>query len=87
MTIPNDRLTWRKSSHSSGQGDCVEVATNLAWRKSSRSGQGDCGEVGTGQPGVVAIRDSKDPAGPVLLVSPGSWRALLRRLDPGRDHG
>lgn len=38
------RARWRKSSHSSGNGACVEVA--VAWRKSSySSGNGQCVEV------------------------------------------
>lgn len=68
--------TWRKSSYSSetGEGNCVEVA----WRKSSRSGetgQTNCVEVAFG--GTVAVRDSKNPAGPILTVSPVAWRAFL----------
>ena len=38
------------------------------WRKSSRSGQGgeSCVELAC-EPGVTAIRDSKNPSGPVLM--------------------
>lgn len=39
-----------KSSYSSGNGECVEVARNV--------------------PGTVAVRDSKQPGGPVLRVTP-----------------
>ena len=52
-----------------------------AWRKSSYSGgQGNCVEVAANRPGVVAVRDSKDPAGPVLCVSAESWRAFARDM-------
>jgi hypothetical protein len=49
------------------------------WRKSSYSNGagGDCVEVATNLPGLVAVRDSKDPEGPALLLTRGQWRALL----------
>jgi hypothetical protein len=48
------------------------------WRKSSYSGSngGDCVEVASNLPGVVAVRDSKDPDGPKLMFSPDEWRAF-----------
>ncbi|MGW4423490.1 DUF397 domain-containing protein [Streptosporangium sp. NPDC004631] len=49
------------------------------FRKSSLSGGGDnCVEVATNLPGVVAVRDSKDPSGPVLAFAPAVWRDFLR---------
>jgi Domain of unknown function (DUF397) len=43
------------------------------WRKSTYSySNGNCVEVGTGQ-GVVAVRDSRDAAGPVIDVTPRAW--------------
>ena len=51
------------------------------WRKSSYSGQsGNCVEVARNLPALVAIRDSKSPNGPNLLVSPETWRAFLLTL-------
>ncbi|GAA4196662.1 hypothetical protein GCM10022252_44350 [Streptosporangium oxazolinicum] len=48
------------------------------WRKSSLSGTGnDCVEVATNLPGLVAVRDSKDPSGPVLTFTPKSWNNFL----------
>ncbi|WP_433323981.1 DUF397 domain-containing protein [Spirillospora sp. CA-294931] len=29
---------------------------------------------------LVAVRDSKDPSGPVLPLTPTAWRGLLDRL-------
>jgi hypothetical protein len=52
----------------------------MTWRKSSRSSSGSCVEVSTSLPGLVAVRDSKDPHGPMLTVSPTQWREFLRSL-------
>jgi uncharacterized protein DUF397 len=76
---------WRKSSYSSGNGGaCVEVAdlTGSNWRKSSYSSGngGNCVEVAAGGPGVVAVRDSKDPDGPALIFSPADWSAFVASL-------
>ncbi|WBB92543.1 DUF397 domain-containing protein [Verrucosispora sp. WMMC514] len=56
------------------------------WRKSSRSGGsgGDCVEVADNLPGVVAVRDSKDPHGPVLTVAPVAWAAFVAEVRRGR---
>ncbi|AVT37430.1 DUF397 domain-containing protein [Plantactinospora sp. BB1] len=52
------------------------------WRKSSRSNGhgGECVEVAGNLPGVVGVRDSKDPAGPVLAFGPPAWRSFVRTL-------
>lgn len=59
----------------------VDLA-QAAWRKSSHSpsGNASCVEVATNLPGVVAVRDSKDPAGPALTFTPTAWRAFLQRV-------
>lgn len=70
---------WNKSSYSaSNGGDCVEVAP---WRKSSRSGSngGNCVEV-AGRRAGIAVRDSKNPEGGVLLLSGAAFRALTAGL-------
>jgi hypothetical protein len=59
----------------------------VIWRKSTRSGGngGECVEVALSLPGVVAIRDSKDPSGSVLQVRPEAWASFtdaLRRSQP-----
>ena len=55
--------------------------TSAAWHKSSYSGNGSqqngCVEVARNLPGIVAVRDSKDPDGPVLAVAPAEWRDFL----------
>jgi len=54
------------------------------WRKSSYSGQtGNCVEVAGNLPGAVAVRDSQDPAGPALILTPAAWRALTRNVRNG----
>lgn len=56
--------------------------SSAMWRKSSRSGDngGACVEVARNLPGVVAVRDSKDPGGPILIVSKDEWAAFTGRI-------
>ncbi|WP_410815457.1 DUF397 domain-containing protein [Micromonospora sp. 050-3] len=53
--------------------------TGALWRKSTRSNGsgGNCVEVASNLPGLVAVRDSKDPTGPVLVFPPDAWRAFV----------
>ncbi|MER7335782.1 MULTISPECIES: DUF397 domain-containing protein [unclassified Micromonospora] len=53
--------------------------TGARWRKSTRSNGsgGACVEVADNLPGVVAVRDSKDPSGPALTFGPAAWRAFV----------
>ncbi|MBG0819409.1 DUF397 domain-containing protein [Planomonospora sp. ID91781] len=54
------------------------------WRKSSYSTDGgNCVEVADNLSGVVAVRDSKDPGGPVLLFSPDQWRSFIGGIKCG----
>jgi hypothetical protein len=54
------------------------------WRKSSHSGsQGNCVEVAANLPGVVAVRDSKDPDGPKLIFAPAEWDAFSAGVREG----
>ncbi|MFI0810162.1 DUF397 domain-containing protein [Streptomyces echinatus] len=73
---------WRKSSYSGDQGgSCVECAPlgGLVWRKSSYSGDqgGECVEVADTPCATLAIRDSKNPAGPILTVGPATFTAFV----------
>ncbi|MCP9952994.1 DUF397 domain-containing protein [Actinomadura madurae] len=58
----------------------MEIA-KVAWRKSSHSTNngGDCVEL-TSTPSTVAVRDSKNPDGPELLVTRKAFAALLSEL-------
>ncbi|MER6567365.1 DUF397 domain-containing protein [Streptomyces sp. NPDC001093] len=55
---------FTKSSHSSGNGECVEVARNI--------------------PHTVAVRDSKNPLGPILTLSPAAWARFAGHLARSR---
>ncbi|MFK4146023.1 DUF397 domain-containing protein [Streptomyces sp. NPDC004065] len=50
-------VRWLRSSYSTGANNCVETARPAAGPFA----------------GLLAVRDSKDPAGPALLLSPRSW--------------
>lgn len=61
--------------------------TGAIWRKSARSNNGgNCVEVAANLPGIVAVRDSKNPAGPALVFSRPGWSAFLAGVQSG-DHG
>jgi hypothetical protein len=55
--------------------------THLTWRKSSHSGSGDqCVEVAAVPGSRRAVRDSKDPHGPALLLTAAEWRTFLSAI-------
>ncbi|WP_344967235.1 DUF397 domain-containing protein [Streptosporangium fragile] len=43
----------------------------------------NCVEVAQSLPGVVAVRDSKNPTGPALAFTPGEWRTFLDAVKSG----
>ncbi|MBF8188619.1 DUF397 domain-containing protein [Nonomuraea sp. K274] len=49
------------------------------WRRATVSGDngGQCVEVADNLPGIVAVRDSKNPTGPALVFTLGEWNAFL----------
>jgi hypothetical protein len=55
------------------------------WRKASYStgNGGNCVEVASNLPEAVAVRDSKDPAGPALLFTPDAWDAFCAGVKSG----
>jgi hypothetical protein len=64
--------------------------SSARWRKSSASmGNGNCVEVGYLGSGEIAVRDSKNQTGPVLLLQPSGWQTFLADLKAGEldlDH-
>ncbi|OON80867.1 DUF397 domain-containing protein [Streptomyces tsukubensis] len=52
---------------------------NAQWRKSSYSNEegGSCVEVFDNLPGIVPVRDSKNPTGPVLMIAPSAWTTFV----------
>ncbi len=62
MTHDPTAAVWRKSTRSSSQAACVEVA---------------------GLDGGCAVRDSKDPAGPMLRFTAAAWSAFTRGIRTG----
>jgi hypothetical protein len=57
------------------------------WRKSSYSGSGNnCVEVAQSL-GSCLVRDSKNPDGGHLTLTPGDWKAFARDIKRGRYSG
>ncbi|WP_246203838.1 DUF397 domain-containing protein [Streptomyces tailanensis] len=67
----------------------LELADESAWFKSSYSDQtgGGCVEVANLIPThtLVAVRDSKVPQGPALLLHPAAFAALTEHLKTATD--
>ncbi|MFC5666629.1 DUF397 domain-containing protein [Kitasatospora misakiensis] len=56
----------------------LNASTPVHWRKSSYSNNGgSCVEIAPDLPGIVPVRDSKDPSGPVLTFPTSAWRAFV----------
>ncbi|MFC3499973.1 DUF397 domain-containing protein [Micromonospora krabiensis] len=63
--------------------DEVDTA-RVNWRKSTRSnGSGNCVEVADDLAGKVGLRDSKDPASPVLTFAPAAWATFVEAARTG----
>ncbi|MEU9371454.1 DUF397 domain-containing protein [Streptomyces avermitilis] len=59
-----------------------EIDPEQAWFKSSYSDPGqNCVEIAAPLPGTdIAIRDSKNPTGPSLLVPAAAWSAFVTAI-------
>jgi hypothetical protein len=56
---------------------------SATWLRSTRCTNGDCVEVAF-LGGEVALRDSKDKSGPMLVFSAAEWGAFLSSARSGR---
>ncbi|MCX5450979.1 MULTISPECIES: DUF397 domain-containing protein [Streptomyces] len=56
----------------------IDLST-AAWRKSSYSNGdgGDCVEVVDDLPGIIPVRDSKDPHGPTIVFPANAWSSFV----------
>ncbi|WP_418956778.1 DUF397 domain-containing protein [Streptomyces tritici] len=61
----------------------IDLYQGAPWRKSSHSAEGDCVEVADLAP-HVAVRDSKNPDGPVLTLAPAAFAAFVEAAARGR---
>ncbi|MBV2156799.1 DUF397 domain-containing protein [Kitasatospora sp. SUK 42] len=58
--------------------------TDARWRKSGYSNNGgNCVEVAPGFPGVMPVRDSKDPNGPALVFPVEAWGSFVAAVCSG----
>jgi hypothetical protein len=81
--VARNNLAWFKSSYSSDEGgNCLEVAYD--WYKSSYSSEqgGACLEVASCSD-AVHVRDSKNPTGPTLALSPATWTRFTTHVAAG----
>ncbi|MFJ7912910.1 DUF397 domain-containing protein [Kitasatospora sp. NPDC096204] len=62
----------------------MSSSTPAVRRKSTHSGQGGrCAEVADGVPGVMPVRDSKDPASRALAFPAPTWQAFVTAVRTG----
>ncbi|MES4905485.1 MULTISPECIES: DUF397 domain-containing protein [unclassified Streptomyces] len=68
---------------------CDSALRDAQWRRSSYStGMNNCVETASLPPGLLAVRDSKNTAGPALLFAPEVWITFVDALcDSAFDTG
>jgi len=59
----------------------TDNTTPIKWRKSSYSGDnGNCVEIARLPSNRIALRDSKNPTGPTLLLAPMDWQRFVANV-------
>ncbi|MFJ4189103.1 DUF397 domain-containing protein [Kitasatospora sp. NPDC089509] len=62
----------------------VASALPVQWKKAAASNPNDdCVEMADSIAGIVPVRDSKDPHGPALGISPEAWRSFIAGIRSG----
>ncbi|MFF4533075.1 DUF397 domain-containing protein [Streptomyces sp. NPDC001407] len=60
----------------------IGTLAHAAWRKSSYSTNAEgCVEVTDDFPGIVPVRDSKNPSRPALMVTSDAWAAFVTAVN------
>lgn len=57
--------------------------SDVVWRKSGFSGPDGCIEVAAIADDLIAVRDSKDPDGPILGFALAEWTAFVEGVRDG----
>ncbi|MGW1228362.1 DUF397 domain-containing protein [Streptomyces sp. NPDC001478] len=60
----------------------IPELSTARWRRSSYSNAngGECVEIADDFPGLVPVRDSKNPTGPALVITAGAWDTFVSSL-------
>jgi hypothetical protein len=63
----------------------IEFKPSYAWQRSRHCDTGSCVEAAPVDTGI-AVRDSKDPDGPILRFTASEWSAFLAGVRDGDFH-
>jgi hypothetical protein len=62
----------------------ANTLTAARWHKSTRSGAtGACLEITTHHPSTITLRDSKNPTGPTLTITPTAFTTFITAVKTG----